>query len=71
MSEQTDTKALIERAWAHMVQGETVEYPVADARAERNLRRNISQYGTRNHKSFRCRIDRTTEPTIMRVTRLR
>ena len=57
--------------WAAMHPSDVIIYPVETPRAARNLRRNVSQYSVRSDKGFRCRIDRSTTPPTIQVTRVR
>ena len=51
--------------------GDAIAYPVASEREMRNIRRNVSQYSVRSDKGFRCRLDRSTTPPTIQVTRVR
>jgi len=57
--------------WHTMDAGDAVTYQVETPRAEKNLRRNVSQYSVRSDKGFRCRLDRSTTPPTIQVTRMR
>ena len=57
--------------WSRMAEGETVVWPISSAAEARNVRRNVSQNGVRNNKSFRVKLDRKATPPAMRVTRTR
>lgn len=57
--------------WSVMAIGQTVIWQINSAADARNIRRNVSQNGVRNNKSFRVKLDRSTAPPTMRVTRLR
>lgn len=57
--------------WSTMAAGATVIWQINSAADARNIRRNVSQNGVRNNKSFRVKLDRSTAPPTMRVTRLR
>jgi len=57
--------------WFTMNPGDAISYPVETPRAERNLRRNVSQYSVRSDKGFHCRLDRSTTPPTIQVTRVR
>jgi hypothetical protein len=52
-----------------MATGQTVIWQISSAADARNIRRNVSQNGVRNGKSFRVKLDR--EASTMRVTRIR
>jgi hypothetical protein len=54
-----------------MAIGQTVIWQINSAADARNIRRNVSQNGVRNNKAFRVKLDRSTTPPTMRVTRLR
>jgi len=54
-----------------MAAGQTIVWQISSAADARNVRRNVSQNGTRNDKSFRVRLDRSTTPPTLYVTRLR
>lgn len=51
--------------------GQTCILPAETDNARRCIRRNVSQYGTRHGRGFRCRLDKTATPPVMHVTRLR
>jgi len=57
--------------WSTMQPGEVITYIMRTDREVRNIRRNVSQYGVRNGKGFRCKLDRSTTPATISVTRLR
>lgn len=57
--------------WSLMATGQTVIWQLRDMAEARNIRRNVSQNGVRNVKSFRVKLDRSTTPPAMHVTRIR
>jgi len=57
--------------WSTMGAGETVAWPITSERETRNIRRNVSQNGVRNNKAFRVKLDRSTTPPTLYVTRIR
>jgi hypothetical protein len=55
--------------WSTMATGQTVIWQIGSETEARNIRRNVSQNGVRNGKSFRVKLDRAA--STMRVTRIR
>ena len=55
--------------WSTMATGQTVIWQIGSKTEARNIRRNVSQNGVRNGKSFRVKLDRAA--STMRVTRVR
>lgn len=55
--------------WSRMITGQTIVWQIGSETEARNIRRNVSQNGVRNGKSFRVKLDR--EASTMRVTRIR
>jgi hypothetical protein len=54
-----------------MAAGQTIVWQIGSAADARNVRRNVSQHGVRNDKAFRVKLDRSTTPPALYVTRLR
>jgi len=57
--------------WSTMAAGQTIVWQIGSETEARNIRRNVSKNGARNNKSFRCRLDRSTTPPTIQVTRVR
>ena len=52
-----------------MAVGDTFAMPAPTHADRKRIARNVSQYGMRNDKGFRCKTDKAT--AVMTVTRLR
>ena len=55
--------------WSLMATGQTVIWQISSATEARNIRRNVSQNGVRNGKSFRVKLDRAA--SVMHITRIK
>jgi hypothetical protein len=51
--------------------GDVIIHIYETDREVRNIRRNVSQYGVRKGKGFRCKLNRSTIPATIIITRLR
>ena len=53
----------------HMEVGDTCTLPAETAHDVKRIARNVSQYGLRHDRFYRCRTDRTTR--LMTIIRIR
>ena len=54
---------------AHLAIGEAATLPAPTADDVKRIARNVSQYGLRNDRYYRCKTDRATR--LMTITRVR